>query len=697
MAESVRDEHFNDNGLHDGDFEEEPDFSDSEDYVDDISDSELLEDILRTKPKEFDGLENVIVVDRVPQVGPDRLEKLKTVITKLFSKVGDIVGENYPLDSAGLTQGYIFIEYKSHESAVEAVKQFDGHRLDKTHVFAVNIFTDIEKYSSIPDEFEPPQPKEYVDRGNLKEWLSNSDAFDHYSVLHDGGLKTAVFMNSNPEPSLVQERPNWTETIVSWSPLGTYLATFHKKGIALWGGPKFTQLHRFAHDGVSFIDFSPCENYLVTFSGSLAGFDDPNAFIIWDIRTEAKRRAFHADRSSIVWPVFKWSHDDKYFGRVTQDTLSVYETPSMMLVDKKSIKIAGVRNFAWSPTQNLLAYWVAEDKDVPARVSLLEIPSRKELRAKNLFNVSDCRMHWQKNGDYLCVKVDRYAKLKKIEAESKPIFSGIYYNFEVFLMREKQIPVDSIEIKESIQAFGWEPNGNKFAIIHGDGPQTYTLSFYGIKQGSTFTLIKKLENKQCNHIFWSPAGQYMVLASLKSVHHTLEFIDTSDFSVTNTTEHFMASDLEWDPTGRYVVTGNSYWAHRVDNSFWFWTFQGKLIRKVNMEGFCQMLWRPRPASLLPDDKIKEIKRNLKKYSPQFEMRDRMAQSKVSEEILANRRKLLSDYETYREEKKREWEETLETRAKMRKIANETQSDNDVEEETIEFFTKEETFPVVREE
>ena len=55
---------------------------------------------------------------------------------------------------------------------------------------------------------------------------------------------------------------------------------------------------------------------------------------------------------------------------------------------------------------NLFIFWqVAEDKDVPARVTLLEIPSKNEVRVKNLFNVADCKMHWQKTGDYLCVKV----------------------------------------------------------------------------------------------------------------------------------------------------------------------------------------------------------------------------------------------------------------------------------------------------
>jgi len=44
------------------------------------------------------------------------------------------------------------------------------------------------------------------------------------------------------------------------------------------------------------------------------------------------------------------------------------------LLDKKSITVNGIRDFSWSPRDNVLAYWVAEDKDVPARVVLLEIP-----------------------------------------------------------------------------------------------------------------------------------------------------------------------------------------------------------------------------------------------------------------------------------------------------------------------------------
>lgn len=69
--------------------------------------TELLDDILREKPQEADGIDSVVVVDNVPQVGPERLEKLKNVIHKIFSKFGKITTEFYP-EADGLTKGYVW-------------------------------------------------------------------------------------------------------------------------------------------------------------------------------------------------------------------------------------------------------------------------------------------------------------------------------------------------------------------------------------------------------------------------------------------------------------------------------------------------------------------------------------------------------------------------------------------------------------
>lgn len=71
-------------------------------------------------------------------------------------------------------------------------------------------------------------------------------------------------------------------------------------------------------------------------------------------------------------------------------------------------------------------------------------------------------------------------------------------------MREKQVPVDVVEMKgenrgkkvevknsslmhpsslpfpESIIAFAWEPNGSKFAVLHGESPRI-SVTFYHVK------------------------------------------------------------------------------------------------------------------------------------------------------------------------------------------------------------------------
>ena len=67
--------------------DEEPDFSDPEGFVDDIDDEGLMPELLRQKPKESDGMDSVIVIDGIPAVASERLDKLKGVVRKIYSRV----------------------------------------------------------------------------------------------------------------------------------------------------------------------------------------------------------------------------------------------------------------------------------------------------------------------------------------------------------------------------------------------------------------------------------------------------------------------------------------------------------------------------------------------------------------------------------------------------------------------------------
>jgi translation initiation factor 3 subunit B len=48
--------------------------------------------------------------------------------------------------------------------------------------------------------------------------------------------------------------------------MGNYLATMHRQGVAVWGGPSFQRLARYSHQNVQLIEFSPAEKYLMTYS-----------------------------------------------------------------------------------------------------------------------------------------------------------------------------------------------------------------------------------------------------------------------------------------------------------------------------------------------------------------------------------------------------------------------------------------------
>ena len=112
MARKKNMEADDDSDYEDFDYGEEPDFNDPDDFVDDITDEELMPEVMRQKPKETDGVESVIVVDGVPVVGGDRVDKLKNVIRKIYGKFGKLVNEHYPSEENGNTKGYIFLEVR---------------------------------------------------------------------------------------------------------------------------------------------------------------------------------------------------------------------------------------------------------------------------------------------------------------------------------------------------------------------------------------------------------------------------------------------------------------------------------------------------------------------------------------------------------------------------------------------------------
>jgi len=260
-------------------------------------------------------------------------------------------------------------------------------------------------------------------------------------------------------------------------------------------------------------------------------------------------------------------------------------------------------------------------------------------------------------------------------------------------MREKDYPVEVVELKDTVMDFSWEPKGERFAIVSTNDPNygnpgpgitiKTDVSFYQLEHGKNdFKLLRTLPSRTSNAIRWSPRGRHVVLATVGSSSKSeLEFWDLdfnlddthrreaqaewgSSIQLLGTADHYGVTDVEWDPSGRYLATSASAWTHTLENGFAIWDFRGQELRKQIQDRFKQFIWRPRPPSLLTKEKQKQIRKNLRDYSRAFDEDDAAEESNVSAELIALRKRLVDEWNAWRNLRRKEiGEERMQTSGK----------------------------------
>lgn len=627
------------------------------------------------------GFERMVVVDCIPQVPAAKVEKLSNVLRKIFSSIGGLSdkGLHVPVDPAtGGTRGFCFVEYETEDGAAAAVEQADGYELDKAHKFRVMSFDESKRYEAMSEAYKPPDEQDMVRAQNPLEWLSDAHARDQFVIRYQD--ETEVYWNdfkaNKADP--VYKRSFWTESYVQWSPKGTYLATVHRQGVALWGGTNWQRIQRINHGNVRLIEFSPDEHYVVTYSteeGRRKGGVPMVRVCISDVRSGHVLREFLGSADEFSFP-FKWSYDSKFVARMVAGAVFVYTMPDVQLLDKKSFKIPGLTDFQWATAdigenaggEPCFAVFVPEMSagNVPAVVRVIAVPSRKEVRQKQLFSVKDVKLHWHPQAKYLGVRIDRYTKSKK----------SFYTSFELFRMQEEDIPIEVLELKkkdDKVIAFAWEPMGDRLAYVHGEGmrPDVTFCSMFSttgtgknVQRQARLQELTHLKQKGANALYWSPKGRFVVLAGLKNLNGQFEFFDAEELNTLASGEHFMATDAEWDPTGRYFVTAVTS-VHTMENGYCMWNFMGNLLFRNMHDKFYQVVWRPRPPTLLTPAQVEDVKKNLKKYSKRYEEEDELLRLKQDDAFREIREELATEWHEYISIKLDEWVDTKADRMKLR--------------------------------
>jgi translation initiation factor 3 subunit B len=81
----------------------------------------------------------------------------------------------------------------------------------------------------------------------------------------------------------------------------------------------------------------------------------------------------------------------------------------------------------------------------------------------------------------------------------------------------------------------------------------------------------------------------------------------------------------------------------MENGFNLHTFSGETLAENPTDKFKQFLWRPRPPTLLSKEEQKQVRKNLREYSKEFDEEDKYAVDIANTAVVEKRKRVLNEW------------------------------------------------------
>jgi len=333
-------------------------------------------------PKLDEDFSNYFVINNLPKCEEKKVDKLKGMIIKASTKQNLVVTEesiDIPMDPAtNETYGVAFIRMNNEENARIGAAIFDNFKLTKNNIFATCLLPEFNRIMATNEEFTMPAAA--ADLRDLRAPIFDTKR-EHYFYTRGKNVVINKFdktqaQNGQKDVELITLE-GAADKPVQWSPKGTYMIVIKADQVIFLGGESMVPIISLPQSKVTHAKMSPCENYVLTYTPSA----EVN-FTVWNFQmVEIIRELPIADDENI--DTYKWSYDGKFLAKKfrteikkdgtdakIKEGISVYELPSMQILQnsegqKKSITIAGVRDWDWAPTRNTLIYscFFSEEED----------------------------------------------------------------------------------------------------------------------------------------------------------------------------------------------------------------------------------------------------------------------------------------------------------------------------------------------
>jgi len=380
------------------------------------------------------------------------------------------------------------------------------------------------------------------------------------------------------------------------------------------------------------------------------------------------------------WPIFKWSSDGKYLAKINSskklaakpkdlNKINLFEVlpiedaeddDQRLTIDKlgKSISCANLFNLELSPTDNILAFTTFATSDDQATVQLLQLPSKQQMRVQILgFDVKKAHLYWQSRGKYLAISMGHSQSKNNILIKD--------FSIGVVSVRDRNMPYSRTHSLGKLTFLAWEPDGDRFAVIHGGTKReepsvtVFRVQCSGVDKGKCKQVLT-LEKRRVNEVYWAPKGGRLVMANIdprRRAGGEMEFVDIAraqqsvrtGTNKVETTErvHETVTMIAWDPSGRYLATATTMHidtnSSGDDTRYMIWDYEGNKLFEHKIKYFYQFLWRPRPYALqtLSAGKRKSINNMLSQgWDLQFtDFDDKAKAVQINRKVIENGEKL----------------------------------------------------------
>lgn len=168
-------------------------------------------------------------------------------------------------------------------------------------------------------------------------------------------------------------------------------------------------------------------------------------------------------------------------------------------------------------------------------------------------------------------------------------------------------------------------------------------------------------------------GNYLLIAGLgvmnecscdvqSTMKGSLEFWDVSGQISLNKQDHFSCNTIQWSPNGHFCATSSCYnttnkqdvillsqFNSQFENGYNLWDNRGEKVYVDRLPKFISLQFRPWPLTALPEEKKKEIKKNLTAVSEKY--REQQEKAEMLKHI-GDIRKKLAAIEAYRSRRER---------------------------------------------